>query len=137
MKDGIALILLALCCSAGQRQATIPAGSAIYVDSTSGLDKSLTAAFQSQHLALRVVTSPDQADYTLDSTVMATWDVVRTRSGGSVGDTSEAAVKLTSKSGEVVWRHTISQGTLKRGNQAVAEDCARRLKSIVAKAPKP
>jgi hypothetical protein len=133
MKNCVALLAVALCCSAASRQATIPSGSAIYVDSSNGFDKFLTAAFQSQHLALRVVSSPEEADYTFDSTVMPTWDVVR--KGGK--RRSAAAVKLTSKSGEVIWRHTVTPAILKRGGQSMADDCARNMKSIVAKAPKP
>lgn len=129
MKKAIALLASVFCCSAADRQASIPSGSAIYVDSGSEFGKFLAAAFQSRHVALRVVSSPQEADYTLDSTVMPTWDVVR-RNGKR---RDAAAEKLTSKSGEVVWRYTVSPGVLKRGDQSVAQDCAKHMKDIVAK----
>ena len=133
MKNGIALLSLSLCWPAAAQQATIPSGSAIYVDSGNGFDKLLAAAFQSHHVALRVVSSAGEADYTVDSTVMPTWEAVRR--GGKTRDA--AAEKLTSKSGEVVWRFTVTPGILKRGDQSVAEDCAKHLKGIVAKGSKP
>ncbi len=133
MKKSIALLVLAFSCYAADRQATIPSGSAIYVDSSSELGKFLAAAFQSRHLPLRIVSSPAEADYTLDSTVLPTWDVVR-RNGKR---RSAAAEKLTSKSGEVVWRYTVTPGVLKRGDQSVAEDCAKHMRDIVAKGSKP
>ena len=136
MKAGIALLVLALSCFAAH-QPTIPAGSAIFVDSQNGFDKQIEVAFQAQHVPLRVVASKDQADYTLDGKVLAIYDVVQTRSGRRVGDTSEEAVSLTSKTGEVIWRFAVSQKTLQRGGQAVAEDCAKHMKSLVGKGSKP
>ncbi len=136
MKIGIALLTLTISCLAAHQPA-IPPGSAIFVDSQNGFDKLLDAAFQSQHVPLRVVSSPDKADYTFDGAVMPVFDVVQTRSGRTVGDTSAEAVKLTSKSGEVIWRHAVSQRILKKGSQAVAEDCARHMKELVSKAARP
>ena len=136
MKTGIALLALALCCSAAHRQATIPSGSAIYVDSKNGFDKFLEAAFQSRHVPLRAVSSPENAYLIrLTAPFFPTWDVVQTRSGRTVGSKAEAAVTLTSKAGEVVWRHTVSEGILKRGGRAVAEECAKHMKDLVAKGP--
>jgi hypothetical protein len=135
MKSGIVLLAFGLCCSASQDQATIPSGSAIYVDSSNGLDKSLSAAFQARHLSLRVVPSPEQADYTLDGTVFAVWGGGRGRSGRGAKSKSEA-MKLTSKSGEIVWRYTVAQRILDRGSQAVADDCVKHMKGLVGKGPK-
>jgi hypothetical protein len=136
MKTAVALLGFALYGSAADRQATIPSGSAIYVDSNDGLDKFLTAAFESRKVPLRIVSSTEKADYTLDSTVMRVLNV-RGRRGGAGKDASAAAVNLTSKSGEVVWRYTVSPETLKRGGQSVAEAIAKHIKEVVAKGPKP
>ena len=132
MKIGIALLALGLCCSAAEHKATVPSGSAIYVDSSSGFDKFLSAALQARHVPLRIVSVPEQADYALDSAVFAVAGEVRRRST-SMATSKAEAVKLTSKSGEVVWRYTVTKHTLDKGSQAIAEDCAKHMKDIIAK----
>ena len=133
----IALLTFGLCCAGAEDKTTIPSGSAIYVDPNSGFDQLLSSAFQANHVALRVVSVPEQADYVLDSAVFPVAAEVRRRSTGRSKKSSAEAVKLTSKTGEVVWRYTVTQHTLDKGSKAVAEECATHIKGIVAKAPKP
>ena len=136
MKIRIVLLTFGLCCSAAEHKATIPSGSAIYVDPSGGFDKSLSAAFQARHVSLRVVTLPEQADYTLDSAVFPVAGEARRRST-SLATSKAEAVKLTSKSGEIVWRYTVTEHTLDKGSQAVADECAKHMKDMVAKGAKP
>ena len=140
MKPVVALLALALCCSAAQRHATIPPGSAIYVDSKNGFDKFLTAAFQAKRVPLRIVSSPEEADYTLDMAGVRAWDVVELDIYGwdtMVGRTSEGGVRLTSKSGDVACTYVIPPRILKRGGQSVAEAFAKYIKGVVAKGSRP
>jgi len=130
------VLALVVCGSAAEHQASIPSGSAIYVDPGNGFDKFLIAAFQARHVALRVVSVPEQADYALDSAVFAVAGEAR-RKSTSIKKSKAEAVSLTSKSGEIVWRHTVTQQTLDKGSHAIAEDCAKHMKDIVAKGAKP
>ena len=143
------------------QQGTIRPGSAVYVDSDNGFDIFIMAAFQAKHVPLRVVSSPDKADYTLHcevfrvfSAVVATKATTTTRASevgepppssrdasGSAetksvatagGRTSEVAVKLISKSGDLVWAYAVTKGITVR-NQPFAEAIAKHLKDVVAK----
>jgi hypothetical protein len=136
MNIGIALLALGLCCSAAEHKETIPSDSTIYVDPGTGFDKLLTAAFQAKHVSLRVVSVPEQADYALDSAVFPVAGETR-RKSASLKTSRAEAVTLTSKAGEVVWRHTVTQHTLDKGSQAVADECASHMKGIVGKGDKP
>jgi len=140
MKTGIALFTLAFCGFAADRPVAIPSGSTIYVDPAHGFDQLLAAAFQAKHVPLRVVTAPEKADYEFDSAIYPVFDVVEVRSGpfdSITGDTVRGAAKLSSKAGTVVWTHDVPQRILKRGGKSIAEDCAKRLKDLVAKSSKP
>ena len=134
MRSCIVLPVCAALCWAAHP--VIPAGSTIYVDPQNGFDKLMADALQTQHVPVTVVTTAaDKADFSFSSVVMPTWDVVQSRrTGGTVGSKSAAAVKLTAKSGEIVWRLTVPESVLKHGDKAVAEDCAKHIKDLVAKA---
>jgi hypothetical protein len=136
MKIVIALLVSSLCCSAAEHKETIPSGSAIYVDPGTGFDTLLSAAFQARHVALRVVTLPEQAAYSLDSAVFPVAGESR-RKSASMKTSKAEAVSLKSKSGEIVWRLTVTAHTIDKGSQAVADECAKHMKDIVAKGAKP
>ena len=85
MKTGILLLAFGLGLFGAEHKVTIPSGSAIYVDSSSGLDRFLSEAFQARHVPLRVVSLPEQADYALDSTVLPVAAEVRRRSRSKKG----------------------------------------------------
>jgi len=134
MKTVITLITFALFCSAAphaKAPRTIPRGSAIYIDTDNGFDMFLMAAFQAKHVSLKLVSTPEKADYTLDSVVFHNGAFVATRSIAMSGHTSEAAVKLTSKDGDIVWAYAVGKGMLRSGSQSVAEACAKHLKDLV------
>ena len=44
---------------------------------------------------------------------------------------SDAAFKITSKSGDITWTYAVTKGILSHGNQSVAEACAWHLRDIV------
>jgi hypothetical protein len=111
--------------------ATIPAGSAIFVNSNNGFDNFILAAIQSKQVKLHLVSSADKADYVLDSDLFHTGEFVATPKYASTGVVSEAAFKLTSKSGEIVWAYAVTKGMFSRGKQSVAEACAKHLSDIV------
>ena len=112
---------------------TIPPGSTIYIDTNNGFDMFLMAALQSKHVSLRLVSTADKADYILDSAVFHSSQFVATKSFAMSGRTSEAAVKLTSKAGEIVWAYAVGKGMLRSGSQSIAESCAKHLRDLVAK----
>lgn len=129
----LALFALHAPCSAAKAKPsrTIPSGAKIYVDSNEGFETFLLAALQAKRVLLRLVSSPDQADYILDSTLFHSHEFSATRSLAMTGRVSEAAVKLTSKSGDIIWAYAVTKGILSRGKQSVAEACAKHLKQIV------
>lgn len=70
----------------------------------------------------------------LDSAPFHTNRVVVTSTFATAGQTSAAAFKLTSQtSGAIVWAYAVTKGLLGRGNQSVAEACAKHLKDMVAR----
>ncbi len=107
-----------------------PAGSSIYVDSNNGFDIFIQAAFQAKHLNVRLVSSADKADYVLDSSLFHSQEFLATQKAAGTYRTSEAAFKLTSKSGDVVWAYAVTKGVLSRGKQSVAEACAKHLRDV-------
>jgi hypothetical protein len=116
---------------------TIPANSAIFIDSNNGFDIFIAAALQSKGVPLRLVASIDRADYVMDSSLFH-YEVsaaVETRKLGiaTSGLTSSAAFKLTSRAGDIVWAYEVTKGMLSRGKQSVAEACAKHLKEAVDK----
>jgi hypothetical protein len=125
---------LALSSDAAHKEAiTIPAGSNVFVDSNNGFDTFILAAFQSKHLRVNLVSSVDKADYILDSSLFHTNEAMATKSYATTGRTSEAAFKLTSKSGDIIWAYAVTKGIFSRGKQSVAEACAKHLKDIIGK----
>jgi hypothetical protein len=107
-----------------------PAGSSIYVDSNNGFDIFIQAAFQAKHLNVRLVSSADKADYVLDSSLFHSQEFLATQKTAGTYRISEAAFKLTSKSGDIVWAYAVTKGMLSRGKQSVAEACAKHLKDV-------
>jgi maleate cis-trans isomerase len=91
------------------------------------------AAFQAKDVPLRIVSSPDKADYTLDSTIFHMQEAIVVKSAAMAGHASEAAMKLTDKSGEVVWAYAVTKGIMSRGSQSVAEACAKHFKELISK----
>jgi hypothetical protein len=119
-------------CSAGKVQTrSIPAGSTIYVDTNNGFDTFVLAALQSKRVPLRLVSSRENADYVLDSSLFHTGELVATPKFAVAGRISEAAFKLTAKSGDIIWAYAVTKGLLTAGKQSVAEACAKHLKEIV------
>jgi hypothetical protein len=98
----------------------------------------LMAAFHEKDVPLKIVSTLDKADYTLDSTIFQTPETIIVKSTAKSGRTSEAAMKLTdNKTGEVVWAYAVTKGIMSRGSQSVAEACAKHLNEIVYHVPKP
>ena len=125
------LIFLSSSIAATRKGVTIPAGSSLFVDSNNGFDTFILAAFQNKRVALKLVSSADKADYILDSSLFHTGEFVATPKLATTGRTSEAAFKLTSKSGDIIWAYAVTKGIFSRGKQSVAEACAKHLKDIV------
>jgi hypothetical protein len=111
----------------------IPAGSKIYVDTNNGFDLFILAAFQVKHVNAQLVSAAEKADYVLDSSLFHSHEFAATEKAAGSYRVSEAAFKLTSKSGEIVWAYAATKGILSRGKQSVAEACAKHLKEIVGK----
>jgi hypothetical protein len=128
----ICLLMLAVTGSAADKT-VIPAGSKIYVDSNNGFDLFILAAFQAKHVNALLVSSSEKADYHLDSSLFHSHEFAATEKAAGSYRVSEAAFKLTSKSGEIVWAYAATKGLLSRGKQSVAEACAKHLKEIVGK----
>jgi hypothetical protein len=142
------LLTFALCCSAAHHQATIPAGSKVYVDSKDGLelDKLLIAAFQARHVPLQIVSSPENAEYTLHCAVTHWVDSVTDRSQAVARfNITELDVNLTSSrvdfppvnADDIVWKYFVTGRVAKQGGKPAAEAIAKRIKGVVAKGPKP
>jgi hypothetical protein len=131
-KTMIGLLLLVATGLAADKT-TIPAGSRIYVDTNNGFDLFILAAFQAKHVKAQLVSSADKADYVLDSSLFHSQEVAATEKAAGTYRVSEAAFKLTSKSGEIIWAYAATKGLLSRGKQSVAEACAKHLKDIVSK----
>jgi hypothetical protein len=128
----ILLSVLAVPCLGAERN-SIPAGSKIYVDSNNGFDIFILAAFQAKRVSAQLVSSSDKADYILDSSLFHSHEAVATEKASGTYRISEAAFKLTSKSGDIVWAYAATKGMLSRGKQSVAEACAKHLKEIIRK----
>jgi hypothetical protein len=111
--------------------ATIPPGSTLFIDCNNGFDTFILAALQNKQVQLKLVSSAEKADYVMDSSLFHTAEVVATPKYATTGRTSEAAFKITSKSGDIVWAYAVTKGILSRGKQSVAEACAKHLKEIV------
>ena len=121
---------------AGQERAhkrKIPADSKVYVDTNNGFDIFIVAALEAKHVPLKVVPTRDTADYVLDSSLFHDAGFIATTKAAGTYRISEAAFKLTSKSGDVVWAYAATKGLLSRGGgkQSVAEACAKHLKDHV------
>jgi hypothetical protein len=108
----------------------IPSGSTVYVDTNNGFDIFIEAAFQAKRLPLKIVSSPEKADYVLDSSLFHTSEFAATQKIAGTYRISEAAFKLTTKSGDIVWAYAATKGMLSRGKQSVAEACAKHLKQL-------
>lgn len=138
MKPVVALLAFASCCFAGDYKPVVPAGAAVYVEPGTRLDKILAAAFESRHVPLRIVDSPQEADYTLSGIVVHSTDMVDSRTWGpTYFPSTYEPILLTSKSGEMVWKYVVSKSTLKRGDQRVADAVARHIGEVVLKSTKP
>ena len=133
----IAVTLVLSSLYAQHKNETIPAGSTIYVDTNNGFDLFILAAFQAKHVPLKLVSSVDKADYVLDSSLFHEGGFVATQKAAGTYRISEAAFKLTTKSGDVVWAYAATKGMLSKGGgkQSVAEACAKHLKGVCAKHP--
>jgi hypothetical protein len=79
-----------------------------FIDSNNGFDTFILAALQSKHVQLKVVSSVDKADYVMDSSLFHSDEFVATPKFASTGRTSEAAFRLTSKSGDIVWAYAVT-----------------------------
>ena len=110
----------------GQRLAP---GSTIYVDTNNGFDIFIMAAFREKHVPVKLVNSPDGADYILDSSLFHSGGDVATKSFATTTRLSEAAFSLTSKSGLVIWAYAATKGSFlgRGGKQSVAEACAKHV----------
>ena len=137
MKKKLGLSCMLLTCLPGVFAAThaapIPKGSKIYVNSNNGFDTFILAALQAKHARVELVSTEDRADFILDSSLFHTSEFVATQKVASTGRTSEAAFKLTSKSGDIIWAYAVTKGILSRGKQSVAEACAKHLKDVIQK----
>lgn len=130
----IALAVIVLpCAQAEHKGRPVPAGSTIYVDSNNGFDLFILAAFQAKGVPLKLVSSRDKADFILDSSLFHDKEFTATGNVAGTYRVSEAAFKLTTKAGEIVWAYAATKGLLsKGGKQSVAESCAKHIKDLIA-----
>ncbi len=110
---------------------TIPSGSKIFIDSNNGFGIFIEAAFQAKGLKVEMVSKADDADYVLDSSLFHDTEFTAVHGNATTYRISEAAFKLTSKSGDIVWAYAVTKGILSRGKQSVAEACAKHLNEII------
>ncbi len=137
MMTPIPLLVLAFCCFPPDYPRTVPQGSAIYVRSGSGFGELLGAALQAKHIPLRIVSSREEADYTLAWGVVPSAESVETAAlGPVVFPTTNGSARLMSKSGDVVWRYVFSKRVVNRGGQSVADNIAGHIREVVVKARK-
>lgn len=133
---GMALLLMcsALAWASGETP-LIPKDSTIFVDSNNGFEIFIQAAFQAKHVRVKLVTSRNDADYVLDSSLFHSQEFAATEKVAGTYRTSEAAFKLTSKAGDVIWAYAATKGMLSRGGgkQSVAESCAKHLREVIQK----
>src|SRR5437016_10425716 len=101
-KKIVSLLMLAVTCLASGK-ITIPPGSRIYVDSNNGFDLFIVAAFQAKHVRAQLISSAEKAEYVLDSSLFHSQELAVTGKAAGTYRVSEAAFKLTSKSGDIVW----------------------------------
>ncbi len=107
-------------------------GSSVYVNSNKGFDIFILAAFGNKHVSLKFVSTPEQVDYILDSSLFHDDGFVATRGSATTYQISEAALKLTSKTGNVAWAYAATKGLFSgSGKKAVAEACAKQLKALM------
>jgi hypothetical protein len=132
MKPALALLVFALCCSAADYPATVPPGSAIYVEPHTGLGPLLTTVFQAKHVPLRIVSSPGEADYTLNSHVVNTTDEVENHNWGTeyFPRTYESVI-LQTKNGDIVWKCIVPDKVLKQGRWSVAATVASHIHEVI------
>jgi hypothetical protein len=121
MRTIIGVLILALTGLASTPK-MIPAGSKIYVDSNNGFDLFILAAFQAKHLNAQLVSSSEKADYILDSSLFHSNEVAATEKAAGTYRVSEAAFKLTSKSGEIIWAYAATKGM-----REASEGCYRQV----------
>jgi hypothetical protein len=96
---------IALTCLAAKKHEdtrTIPVESKIYVNSSNGFDIFIQAAFQSKHVKAVIVSTPENADYILDSSIFHAQQATATQKFAGTYILSETAFKLSSKSGEII-----------------------------------
>lgn len=129
------LLALGLYGASVRPMATIPSGSAIYVDSNNGFDIVIAEAFKAKRLPIRVVASPAKAGYTLDSTAFHGSAGVETKRFATTARTSDVTMTLTDKAGAVVWAFAVTKGIMAQGDQSVAEACAKHLRDYIANDP--
>jgi hypothetical protein len=110
---------------------TIPPGSKIFVDSNNGFDIFILAAVQAKGLKIKLVSKIEDADYVLDSSLFHDQEFTAVHGNATTYRISEAAFKLTSTAGDIIWAYAVTKGMLARGKQSVAEACAKHLKDIV------
>jgi hypothetical protein len=133
LKTVVLALSLAVASIAADHKRVVPADSAVYVDSNNGFELFILAAFQEKHVPLKLVSSPDKADYILDSSLFHSASAVASGNSAAAGQTTEGAFKLTSKSGDIVWAYAVTKGLLHRGKQSAAEACAKHLNEIIDK----
>jgi len=116
-----------------ERKNRIPADSKIYVDTNNGFEMFILAAFEAKRVPLQIVGIRENADYVLDSSLFHDSQFLATAKGAGTYHFSEAAFKLTSKAGDIVWAYAATKGLFSRGGskQSVAEACAKHLKDHV------
>jgi hypothetical protein len=131
MKRLIVLFLLLTGVLLGRHQhVSIPHHSTIYINAQDDMATFVIAALREKEVDLVPVTSPDKADYILDSSAFHTHDGAAAGAGSRLAAAftyrvSEAAFTLTSKSGEIVWSYAV---TKYRGRQSMCEALAKHLR---------
>jgi len=131
------LLLTAAICFAGEPK-PIANGSTLFVDTNNGFDLFILAAFQAKGVPMKLVSTREEADYVLDSSLFHDKGFAASGSTAGTYRISEAAFKLTSKSGQLIWAYAATKGMFSKGGgkQSVAESCAKHLKALCGKPPK-
>jgi hypothetical protein len=96
-----------------------PLHPTVFINSANGFDLYIEAALHAKVVPITLVSSPEQADYMLDSSIFHTNDFA---------SVSEVAFKLTNKFGAVMWTYVADNDILWGGNRSLAEACAKHLK---------
>jgi hypothetical protein len=129
----VVVALVAITCPTSGQSAR----QTLYIQPTQdGFQTYITAAIHKKKVPLTVVTSPDNATYTLAAADVEVEKVTTGRKlvnclfaycGGNE-DKASTSVQMTDASGAVVWSYAVNKGRGSKNRQSMAEAIAKHLK---------